>query len=123
MIHDAYNLCMYCILFCFVFLNQQNPLAFPCLLCLFMCIKLFVQVCVCVCVQSFYSNVSLPLLLSSRRYRVVARSGAAFIPLGSGQKASQPVHHHPPQRYKPGNQSLCLLCSSCSQNQNHSYHH
>lgn len=33
---------------------------------------------------------------------MVARSGAALLPLGPGQKASQPVHHHPPQRYKPG---------------------
>lgn len=33
---------------------------------------------------------------------MVARSGAALLPLGPGQKASQSVHHRPPQRYKPG---------------------
>lgn len=38
-----------------------------------------------------------------RRHGVVARSGAALVPLGPGPEASQPVHHHPPQRYKLGN--------------------
>lgn len=43
---------------------------------------------------------------------MVARSGALTIPLGPGPKASQPEHHHPPQRYKSGVQSLCSLCST-----------
>lgn len=38
-----------------------------------------------------------------RRRGVAARSGAALVPLGPGPKAPQPVRHHPPQRYEPGN--------------------
>lgn len=45
---------------------------------------------------------------------MVARSGAAFIPLGPGQKASQSAHHDPPERYKTGNQECVCVCSLSS---------
>lgn len=45
------------------------------------------------------SDVS-PVSVPRRRHRVVAGPGAPLVPLGPGQKASQPVHHHPPQRYQ-----------------------
>lgn len=85
---------------------------------------------VCVCVTSeliytVYNNVcvwpsltfsSCLCLCSSRRHRVVARSGAAFIPLGPGQKAAQPVHHRPPQRYQTGSLCVCVCVQPLSQN-------
>lgn len=75
---------------------------------------------VCFCTFSTRARLSQPtspltscrfarLCLSPRRrHGVVARSGAPLVPLGPGQKASQPVHHHPPQRYKPGNPATPL---------------
>lgn len=63
------------------------------------------------------------LVLSPRRHWVVTRSGAASVPVGSDQEAAQPVRHHPPQRYKPGNPSPCSFSaksenqSDCNRNQ------
>lgn len=91
----------------FVFLLANSILHSICY-CVFTHLHFVQQVCVQFVWFCLTILMRLCLIFSSRRYWVVARSGAAFIPLGHGQEASQPVHHHPPQRYKPGNQSLFI---------------